>query len=74
MKRDERILYQGIALALAEVNRQHDQPSMVCDALRGLGIDLDDLKSAGVERYDLDEIKKCLGQGNALDRAQVNAW
>lgn len=65
------VLYQGIAIALASLNRMHDQPTMVCDVLRGFSITLDDLRQAGVERYDLDEIRKCLAQGGPGDRAQL---
>lgn len=61
----------GFAAGLAELNRMHDQPSMVCDVLRGYGVKLLDLSNAGVEEYDLGEIAKCLRQGNADDRLQV---
>lgn len=63
--------YQGVALALASLHRQHGEPNMVCDVMRSHGLILDDLKRAGVPEYDLYEIRHCLSQGNADDRAQV---
>ncbi len=66
-----RARYQGIAAALAAVNRLHGEPTMVCDVMRDFGLTLADLKKAGADRYDLTEIRTCLMQGNKSDRAQV---
>lgn len=52
--------WQGFAMALARVNRQHDQPTMVKDAMEGFGVTLKLLKDSGVDSYDLKEIRKCL--------------
>ena len=38
---------------------------LLCDAAE---------KAAGVEKYYLDEIKKCLRQGDPLDRAQLGEY
>lgn len=52
---------QGMALALAELNRKFDQPTEVAEVLRDAGLDdLDKLRKAGVDQYDLDELAKCL--------------
>jgi hypothetical protein len=48
----------GFAIALADLNRLHDQPGMVRDTIDGANLSLADFKRAGVERYDLDELKK----------------
>ena len=64
---------QGIAVAIAALNRLHGEPTMVCDVLRSLGITLADIKHNGVEAYDLAEIRKCLMQGDRSDRAQAMA-
>lgn len=50
----------GWAAALADLNRIHDEPTAVANTMRGGGVSLADLKRAGVEAYDLDEIRKCM--------------
>lgn len=49
----------GFAIALSTVNRQHDQPTIVKDAIEGNGLTLKMFKDAGVEEYDLKELRKC---------------
>ena len=71
LERDH-IRCQGIAVALAELNRMHGQPNVVCDVLRGLGITLVDLVRAKVPNKDLREIRNCLTQGRARDRQQTD--
>lgn len=61
----------GIACGLATMNRAFDQPTAVNCTLDGLGLTLLELKAAGVDDYDLAEIRKCLEQGNKDQRAQV---
>ena len=63
---------QGIAVALAELNRMHGQPNVVCDVLHGLGITLVDLVRAKVPNKDLREIRNRLTQGRARDRQQTD--
>jgi len=46
----------GIALALADLVRLHDQPSMAADVIAGHGFRLADFK--GCEPYDLKVIRK----------------
>ncbi|WAC26312.1 hypothetical protein [Ancylobacter sp. SL191] len=50
---------QGIAAALAEVQRLHDNPVAATDVLAGFGLSMGDLAAAGVEGYDLDVIYSC---------------
>ncbi len=48
----------GMALALAEINRKFDRPSMVVEVAREAGLTLKDLRAAGVDNYDLKELRK----------------
>ncbi len=50
----------GYAAALANVDRQHDQPQLVYSCMVGDGISVQMLVDAGVEEYDLDPIKKAM--------------
>jgi hypothetical protein len=52
--------YQGIAFALAEVARLHDEPQLVVDVMSNTGLMLTDLAEAGAAEEDMDEIWKCL--------------
>lgn len=49
---------QGVAAALAELHRLHGCEVEPADVLRGMGLDLTDLRKAKVDRYDLGVIKK----------------
>lgn len=65
---------QGMALVLAELNRKFDQPTMIVEILREAGLDdLDELRKAGVDKYDLDEIAKCLPNGNNVAKRMSRA-
>lgn len=57
---EERFFRQGVALALAELNRMHDQPTMVKDVMLGFGYTIAMFKSAGVDPYDLNELRKAI--------------
>jgi hypothetical protein len=54
----------GFGLALAEVNRGFDQPTIVAEVARAAGLvgkkGLAELKAAGLDEYDLKELRKCL--------------
>lgn len=50
---------KGFALALADMNRGHDQPSMVVDVMNSAGVTIKELRKAGIETYDIDEIEQC---------------
>lgn len=54
--------YRGVAVALAEANRLHGEPAIVADVLRGFGIGIDQLAAAGVEEYDLAELREALAE------------
>jgi hypothetical protein len=51
---------RGYAAALGNVDRQHDQPGHVRDALVGDGLTVEDFEAAGVEEYDLAQIRKAM--------------
>lgn len=48
----------GMALALAEINRKHDQPSIVREVAREAGLTIAEMREAGVDSYDLKELRK----------------
>lgn len=49
----------GYACALADLNRSHDQPSMVVSTMSGSGVTISMLRRANIEPYDLREIESC---------------
>lgn len=49
---------QGFGIALADMNRMHDAPVHVRDTIEGAGFKLADFKAAGLEEYDLKELRK----------------
>ena len=51
---------QGFAAGIAAIDRMHDCPSFVVDAMHGDGVSVADLKRAGVEPFDLDVIRKAM--------------
>ena len=51
---------QGLAYAIAELIRLYDEPTMAISILENSGVDIEDLKKAGVVEYDLKTIKKAL--------------
>ncbi len=53
-------LMAGIALAFASINRAHDVPTVCADTMKLLGITYEDFKEAGVDSYDLRELRKIL--------------
>jgi hypothetical protein len=48
----------GMALALAEINRKFDRPSMVLEVAKEAKLSLKELRAAGVDAYDLKELRK----------------
>jgi hypothetical protein len=58
MAYDNKEFLCGFAIALADLNRLHDQPGMVRDTIENAGLTLDDLKHAGIDSYDLKELQK----------------
>ena len=51
---------QGVAIAVAVVIRDYDMAATGVSVMKGLGITARDLARAGVEKYDLEPIKKAL--------------
>ena len=52
---------QGAAYALATINRNHDQPTMVAEVLIALGVTTAvELGKNGVELYDIDGLRDAL--------------
>ena len=53
---------QGFAIALADMDRMHDNPVAVRDTIEGAGLTIADFKKAGVEEYDLKQLRKAFQQ------------
>jgi hypothetical protein len=54
---EEGVLF-GCALVIAEVVRTWDQPTMASEMMKAFGVTVRKAKSAGVEEYDLRELRK----------------
>lgn len=55
---EDRAFKRGFAIALAEIIRTHDEPSIVRDVLDDAGMTMETMQLAGVEDYDLNELRK----------------
>lgn len=62
----------GYAIAVAEIVRLHDEPTIAADVLNASNFNLDDFAAAGLDNYDLDEIKKLFREEAALRRRGGN--
>lgn len=51
---------RGVAVVLAEVQRTYGEDVIVSEILRGLCLKVADLKAAGADEYDLEEIRKAV--------------
>lgn len=49
---------KGVAVVIAEIIRDYDEPTMARGICDSCGFSLKDFKEAGIEDYDLQEIKK----------------
>lgn len=59
-ERDE--FLNGFAIALATVQRLHDDPTAVDDAIKSNGLTIADFRKAGVDNYDLNVLRYCTGE------------
>ena len=48
---------QGIGYAVAEIVRSHDQPTIAVDVAGAAGFDYQDFKGAGVDEFDLKQLR-----------------
>jgi hypothetical protein len=55
---EHRAWLRGVAAALGAVMRLHDQPSIVRRVMDGSGVTVADLTKAGVDAFDLDQIRR----------------
>lgn len=61
MKREEKAWIAGFSVALAEMHRRllgGNDSTGVCEVARNAGITISTAKAAGVDPYDLKELKK----------------
>jgi hypothetical protein len=58
---EEKAFVRGAACALAILNRNHDQPTMVAEVLVAIGVTTAvELGRHGVDRYDIDGLRDAL--------------
>lgn len=57
---ENKLFLRGFAVALADVMRLHGEEVIVRDVLNEAGVTVDQLKRAGVEDYDLREIRTAM--------------
>ena len=48
---------QGYMCALATMQREHDQPTMVEDALKGNFLTVKEMRSRGIDEFDIDVLE-----------------
>ena len=48
----------GYAVALAEIHRLHEHSTGVCEVARNAGVTIATAKAAGVDEFDLSELRK----------------
>ena len=53
----------GFGLALAEVNRRRDCPSVIVEIMRDAGVTVAMLKAVGLADYDLRQLRKATKEG-----------
>jgi len=53
-----KVMIQGVASALADVHRISKSSSVVCEVAAAHGLTIEQLKQAGVERFDWSELKR----------------
>lgn len=53
---------RGFAIALADIMRLHTPEVEVRDTIEGAGLSIADFERAGVEEYDLAELRKAFVQ------------
>lgn len=59
-RQGEKDFIHGLAVGLAIIARDRDEPSLAADAMSGCGYDAADLRAAGVDPYDLAPLRKAL--------------
>lgn len=57
----------GYGIACAEIVRLHDEPTIAADIVLASNFSLQDFETAGLDPYDVDELKK-LFEGEAVLR------
>lgn len=65
-----KFLICGYGLACAEIVRLHGEPTIAADVINASGFSLEDFKAAGLDPYDLGEIKK-LFENEAVLRRKI---
>jgi hypothetical protein len=61
----------GYAAALGDIIRVNDDPVQIREVMDGAGLSIEDLRQAGVEEFDLNEISEKLAELPPSDEATV---
>lgn len=73
MQTKDDLWMQGFACALASLHRLHHCHGVIDDTLTATGVTIEHLKAAGVEEYDLDELKKCARKKSSRSRRREHS-
>lgn len=68
----DKLFICGYGIACAEIVRLHDEPTIAADVLNASSFSLSDFEDAGLDDYDLDEIKKLFREEASLRRQGGN--
>lgn len=69
MTGDDKSFYQGFAMVIAAIIREHNQPTMAVDIMRGCGVTVEQLRAAKVDGYDLRPIGRAVKSETPVRRA-----
>jgi hypothetical protein len=59
----------GIGYAIAEIQRGHDNPTILVDVARAAGLSFEDFEKAGLDEYDLKVLREHLPRPRKRKRA-----
>jgi hypothetical protein len=60
MKKADKEYYKGFGYAMATINRHSMKPQVVKDCMNSTGITIEELKQAGCDESDIEEIEEAL--------------
>lgn len=60
MTDDDKAFYAGFSCAVATLIRTFDEPSMAADICKSNGVTLEQLRRAGIDKFDLEPITKAM--------------
>jgi hypothetical protein len=63
--------WQGYALVLADIIRDYGECSLACNVMMGNGTTLKTFRRAGVDNYDMIELRKVVKRASPTNRKQL---